>query len=311
MLEVAIMLEGQNGLTWGRWKQWVQAVEDLGFAGLYRSDHFTNAEPPDLDSLELWVSLTWLASHTARIEFGQLVSPASFRHPVFLARLAKDLDDLSGGRMNLGLGAGWQAREHDMFGFDLLKGGGRFRRFEEAAEVIWKLLKDGQPVDFDGEYYRLRGARLLPAPARPGGPRLTIGGNGRRRTLPLAAQFADIWNADGVGPEEFAALNAHLDGLLAAEGRPSSAVKRTAMIGLAFGADHTEAAAKLAARGADPEGFRRRGGIVGTASEVIEELEKFAAAGLERAVLQWLEWDDVAGLERLARDVLPALDDGA
>lgn len=306
MLEIAIMLEGQNGLTWDRWKRWVRAVEDLGFAGLYRSDHFTNAEPPDLASLELWVSLTWLASHTERIQFGQLVSPASFRHPVFLARMAKDLDDLSGGRMNLGMGAGWQAREHDKFGFDLLEGAGRFRRFEEAAEVAWRLLKGRQPVDFDGDFYRLHGARLLPPPARPGGPDLTIGGNGRRRTLPLAARLADIWNADGIGPDEFASLNAHLDDLLAAEGRPSSAVKRTAMIGLAFGADEAEAAAKLAARGVDPEGFRRRGGMVGTAADVTEGLRRFAEAGLERAVFQWLEWDDMAGLERLAKQVLPA-----
>ena len=311
MLEIAIMLEGQNGLTWDRWKRWVRAVEDLGFAGLYRSDHFTNAEPPDLDSLELWVALSWLASHTTRIEFGQLVSPVSIRHPVFLARMAKDLDDLSGGRMNLGLGAGWQAREHDLFGFDLLAGAGRFRRFEEAVEVTWRLLKERRPVEFDGDFYRLRGAQLLPAPARPGGPDLTIGGNGRRRTLPLAARLADIWNADGVGPDEFAGLNAHLDDLLAGEGRPRSAVKRTAMIGLAFGVDDAEAAAKLSARGADPDAFRRRGGIFGTAADVIEGLQKFAAAGLERAVLQWLEWDDMAGLERLANEVLPVFEEGA
>jgi alkanesulfonate monooxygenase SsuD/methylene tetrahydromethanopterin reductase-like flavin-dependent oxidoreductase (luciferase family) len=104
MYEVAIMVEGQNGLNWDRWQRIAGAVEDLGFVGLYRSDHFTNGRPPDLDSLELWVSLTWLASHTRRLEFGPLVSPLSFRHPAITARMASAVDDLSGGRLNLGLG---------------------------------------------------------------------------------------------------------------------------------------------------------------------------------------------------------------
>jgi len=122
MLEIAIMLEGQNGLNWARWKKIVRLVEELGYVGLFRSDHFTNSSgPPDLDSLELWTSLTWLADNTKRIEFGPLVTPFSFRHPVFTARMASAVDDLSGGRLTLGMGAGWQVREHDLFGFDLLE----------------------------------------------------------------------------------------------------------------------------------------------------------------------------------------------
>ena len=105
MIEVAIMLEGQNGLTWERWQRVARAVEDLGFVGLYRSDHYTNANPPDKESLELWVSLTWLASHTSRIEFGPMVSPVSFRQPTMTARMASAVDDLSNGRLHLGLGA--------------------------------------------------------------------------------------------------------------------------------------------------------------------------------------------------------------
>src|SRR5574341_2492695 len=102
MLEIAIMIEGQNGLTWPRWQNIVRAVEDLGFAGLYRSDHFTNANPPDKESLELWVSLVWLAANTSRIEFGPLVTPFSFRHPALTARMAAAVDDLSSGRLTLG-----------------------------------------------------------------------------------------------------------------------------------------------------------------------------------------------------------------
>ena len=110
MIEIAVMFEGQNGLNWQRWKKLVPAIEDFGFAGLYRSDHFTNPHLPDQDSLELWTSLTWLADHTKRIEFGPLVSPVSFRHPVLTARIASAVDDLSAGRLRLGLGAGWQVR---------------------------------------------------------------------------------------------------------------------------------------------------------------------------------------------------------
>jgi F420-dependent oxidoreductase-like protein len=193
-MEIAIMLEGQNGLNWPRFQRIARAVDDLGFAGLFRSDHFTNANPPDLDSLELWVSLTWLASHTKRIEFGPMVSPVSFRHPVFTARMGKDVDDLSGGRLVLGVGAGWQVREHRNFGFDLLEVGPRLDRFEEGLEVISRLLRSDTPVDFDGEYYHLEEAILLPRPQRPGGPRLLVGGNGPKRTLPLVARYAEEWN---------------------------------------------------------------------------------------------------------------------
>jgi alkanesulfonate monooxygenase SsuD/methylene tetrahydromethanopterin reductase-like flavin-dependent oxidoreductase (luciferase family) len=105
-MDIAIMIKGQDGLTWEYWKRIAHAVEALGFAGLYRSDHFTNQNPPDKESLELWTKLTWLASHTERIEFGPLVTPVSFRHPVFTTWMAKEVDALSNGRLILGLGAG-------------------------------------------------------------------------------------------------------------------------------------------------------------------------------------------------------------
>ena len=170
MLEIAIMIEGQNGLTWPRWQKIVRLVEDAGFVGLFRSDHFTNSNPPDLESLELWTSLTWLACNTQRIESGPLVTPFSFRHPAFTARMASAVDDLSGGRLTLGLGAGWQEREHALFGFDLLEPNSRFDRFEEGMEVVTRLLQSDEAVTFEGKYYQLRGATLLPRPQRPGGP---------------------------------------------------------------------------------------------------------------------------------------------
>src|SRR5512133_3962851 len=146
MLEIAVMIEGQNGLTWPRWQNIVRLAEDAGFAGLFRSDHFTNSNPPDLDSLELWTSLTWLASHTKRIEFGPLVTPFSFRHPVHTARMASAVNDLSGGRLVLGMGAGWNEREHTLFGFDLLDVDARFDRYRDGMEVVTRLLPSDSPV---------------------------------------------------------------------------------------------------------------------------------------------------------------------
>ncbi len=297
--EIAIMVEGQNGLNWPRWQRMAQAVEALGFAGLYRSDHFTNAEPPDKDSLELWISLAWLATHTRRIEFGPLVTPFSFRHPVFVARMAKEVDDLSGGRLILGMGAGWQEREHRMFGFDLLSLRERMERFQEGLEVVSRLLRSPDRVTFHGRYYHLEEAILLPRPRRPGGPPLLVGGNGPRRTLPLAARYADEWNGVYLPVERYAALHARLDALLEAEGREPAQVRRSLMTGLVFGRTDAELRERLGGR--DAAALQARGLVVGTAAQVADQVARWAEVGAQRVMLQWLDLDDLDGLEALAQ----------
>ena len=302
-MDIAIMIEGQNGLTWKNWQNIARAVEDLGFVGLYRSDHFTNANPPDKDSLELWISLAWLASHTSRIEFGPLVSPVSFRHPTQTARMAAAVDDLSNGRLTLGLGAGWQEREHTKFGHDLLDLNARFMRFEEGLQVTSALLSSDQPVDFTGKYYSLNQAILLPRPNRPGGPPILIGGNGERRTLPLAARFASEWNAVYLPPAEFSRRSEHLDQLLIEAGRKPHEVRRSMMTGLVFGKDDNDAQAKVATRTGGKrtlEQLRAQGAIAGGPSSVIEQLSALAKAGVQRVMLQWLDLDNLDGLETLA-----------
>src|SRR2546425_8737296 len=156
MIALSLQIEAQNGLTWPNWKRLVAEVEELGFAGLFRSDHFTNAQPPDKASLEMVVSLTYLADHTQRIHFGPLVAPLSFRHPTLLARQAAALDDLSGGRMILGVGAGWQEREHQLFGHDLGDVPTRMARLEEGLEVITRLLRIDEPTTYIGRFFQLR-----------------------------------------------------------------------------------------------------------------------------------------------------------
>ena len=307
-MDLAIFIEGQNGLTWPRWQRLAQATEELGFAGLYRSDHFTNQNPPDKESLELWISLAWLASHTRRIEFGPLVSPVSFRHPVLTARMAAAVDDLSGGRLVLGLGAGWQAREHTNFGYDLLELPERFDRFEEGLQVITYLLHSDAPVDFNGRYFHLHDAILLPRPQRPNGPPIVIGGQGPHRTLPLVARFADEWNTPEISPQEFIRLNQQLDRLLQHAGRQPAEVRRSLMTNCTFGKDENEVRQKVAERTYarfTMEEFRQRGAIVGTANQIVDQLGVWAEAGVQRMMLQWLDLDDIDSLEAIASQVAP------
>jgi F420-dependent oxidoreductase-like protein len=278
MTAISIQVEGQNGLTWARWIALATEVEALGFAGLFRSDHFTNGRGPDLDSLEMIVSLTWLAANTRRIHFGSLVAPLSFRDPRMLARQAAALDDLSGGRMILGLGAGWQEREHTTFGYDLGNVPTRMARFAEGLELITRLLRDEEPVTFDGEYFQTREARLLPRPERSGGPRLLIGGNGEKRTLPLAAHYADVWNALFMPAEDFGALSTRLDELLRAAGRRPEDIRRSIMLPLSF----------------DPH----------DANEARRQIAAYSEAGADELIFQWLALDDLEGLRAFARAAL-------
>ena len=304
MLEVAIMLEGQYGIDWPRWRRLVRAVEDLGYAGLYRSDHFTEPTGPPLDALELWSSLTWLADNTERIEFGPLVSPVSFRHPVITAWQASAVDSLAGGRLQLGLGAGWQEREHESFGFDLLDTDSRFRRFEEGLEVVTRLLRSEEPASFEGEFYGLRDALLVPRSPRPGGPPIVIGGNGPRRTLPLVVRYADEWNAVLLTADEFARLDSLLDESLRDAERAPERVRRTLMTRAVFGRTEADVDRKL---DGVPREDLEPAVLAGTASEIVERLGLLSEAGVQRVMLQWLEVDDVDGLEAMAHSVLPQL----
>ena len=317
MVDISLMIEGQNGLTWAHWKRLVAEVEALGFAGLFRSDHFTNARPPDKESLEMIVSLAYLADHTKRIHFGPLVSPLSFRDPVFLARQALAIDDLSEGRLLLGLGAGWQEREHTLFGYALNDIAPRMARFEEGLEVISRLMRSSEPVSYSGRFFKLEGATLLPRPQRPGGPPILIGGNGPKRTLPLVARYATVWNGMGLTPEAFRERSAHLDTLLKDEGRRPEEVKRTLMLILLFAHDNDELDRRMPWRRNDPalaelpfeQAVTRIAAsgraLVGNAEQIAAQIATYEQAGVNELMLQWFDLDDIAGLRHFAEGVLP------
>jgi F420-dependent oxidoreductase-like protein len=300
MLDVGLMIEGQLGVTWQRWQRIAETVEKAGYAGLYRSDHFTDAEGPHLEALELMTSLTCLAMSTRDLAFGAVVSPVSFRDPRILAWQAAAIDQIAPGRLRLGLGAGWNEREHREFGFDLLDVEGRFQRFREAIEVVTRLLHQEGPATFSGEFYQLDGAELVPNPVRQGRIPIVIGGNGPRRTLPLAAQYADEWNGVYLAPDQFRERNRLLDELAREAGRQPDSIKRTLMTRVIFGLDDEQVTQRL--EGQDADELRASGRIVGTADQIASQLREWEAAGAQGIRLQWVDdLDDLAGMEALGR----------
>lgn len=293
------------------------AVERLGFAGLYLSDHILLGVSPPRPSLELIVALTYLADHTARVRFGAMVSPLSVRDPVTLARQAAALDDLSGGRFVLGVGAGWNAGEHAMFGHALGDLPTRFARLEEGLEVLTRLLRGDGPTSFEGRFFRLQEAILAPRPQRPGGPPLLIGGHGPRRTLPLVARYADIWNVNTKALPEVRERAALLDRLLTAAGRRPEDVRRTVNAPVICGRTPAELDRRLRGIRRLP-GFEslsrdglvaalraRFGAVIGTPEAVVAQFLAYAGAGIAEVSAQWFDADDLEGLELLATTVLP------
>ena len=226
------------------------------------------------------------------------------------------LDDLSGGRMVLGVGAGWMEREHAMFGFALGDIKTRMARFAEALEVITLLMRHEEPVSLSGRFFTLQGARLLPRSPRPGGPRLMVGGAGPKRTLPLAARYADAWNVGPRSAEAFAESSRLLDALVTKAGREPRDVRRTLMQQVICYRDESELNGRLKHVAAQNPGLsgkalldtllaRSPSVIAGSPAEVIDRIQGYAAAGVEEIMVQRLDLDDDEGLQIIAEEVLP------
>jgi alkanesulfonate monooxygenase SsuD/methylene tetrahydromethanopterin reductase-like flavin-dependent oxidoreductase (luciferase family) len=300
MVDVGLMIEGQLGVKLAAMASDRGCGRERRLCGLYRSDHFTEPKGPHLDALELWTSLTWLATNTSRISFGPVVAPVSFRDPRIAAWQAAAIHGLAPGRLRFGMGAGWMEREHEEWGFDLLGLDARFQRFTEALEIVTRLLRDEGPVSFSGEFYELDGAELKPNPASQGALPIVIGGNGPRRTLPLAARFADEWNGVYLSPDGFKERNQLLDDLLRDEGRQPGDVRRTLMTRVIFGKNEDQVTERLAGENADD--LRGKGQIVGTAEQIPAQLRELEAAGVQGVMLQWVDdLDDIEGIEALGR----------
>ncbi|MBI2525437.1 MAG: TIGR03560 family F420-dependent LLM class oxidoreductase [Candidatus Rokubacteria bacterium] len=312
-MRIGIMIEGQEGLTWERWFRLAQAAEDLGYESLCRSDHLTGlAGQSRRPSLETWTSIAALATRTRRIRFGPLVSPLTFYHPALLAKMAASVDALSGGRVDLGIGAGWNAYEHAMFGLPFPPLKERLDRLECGARLI-RALGVGQPVTLEQPYFPLLRAESHPLP-RHGRLRLVIGGRGERRTLRIVAEFADEWNVTRVDVGGFRQKRQVLAEHCRAVGRDPETITRSLMVPLALGADPADVAQRIGAARAifpvlpeDEEGWRAAGFLAGSPEAVAQDLRWWAEAGMERVLLQLLDQEDIAALELFARAVMPAL----
>jgi len=309
-MRVGIMIEGQEGLTWERWWRLAQAAEDLGYESLCRSDHLTGLGGESRrPSLETWASLTALATRTRRIRFGPMVSPLTFYHPAILAKTAAAIDALSGGRFDLGIGAGWNEHEHSMYGVPFPPLKERMDRLECGARVI-RALEAPEPVTLDQPYYPLKKAESHPRPPK-GRLRLVVGGRGEKRTLRVVAEVADEWNVTRLDVEGYRAKRQVLAEHCRAVKRDPETIARSLMIPLAIGRDSAEVDRRVAkARAvfpALPDGqaaWRAAGFLAGPPAQVIEDLRRWDGAGMQRVLLQMLDQEDIGALELFAREVL-------
>jgi F420-dependent oxidoreductase-like protein len=312
-MKVGIMIEGQEGLTWERWFRLAQAAEDLGYESLCRSDHLTGLGGVSTRaSLETWTSLTALATRTKRIRFGPMVSPLTFYHPALLAKMAAAVDTLSGGRLDLGLGAGWNEHEHRMFGVPFYTLKERLDRLEAGARLV-RALERGQPVTLQQPLFPLETALSVPGPSR-GRYRIVIGGRGEKRTLRIVAEFADEWNVTRVDIAGFAQRRQVLAEHCRAFGREPESIARSLMIPCAIGHTPAEVARRIAiireifpALPADETGWHAASFLAGPPARIVADLQAWKAAGLQRVMLQILDQEDIPGLELFAREVMPKL----
>lgn len=316
-MDLGVMIEGQEGLNWDRWRRIIRTTEDLGFESLFRSDHFFSLSGPhDRDALETFISFVLVAEESSRIRFGPLVASMTFRHPSLVARMAAQVDALSGGRFILGLGAGWNVPEHEAFGLPFPPVRERMDRLEEGIQVVRTLWGDG-PASFDGRYYQLRDVECYPKPAQSPAP-ILVGGSGEKRTLNIVAKYADEWNAVSLTLDTYRqkteVLLAHCESV----GRDPSTIRRSMMSGFVVGRDRSELHAHLArigealpnlAQGRDPdaviEGVRNRGWLIGTPSEIVEQIGLREEAGVQRIMLQHHAQADFDVLELIAKEILP------
>jgi alkanesulfonate monooxygenase SsuD/methylene tetrahydromethanopterin reductase-like flavin-dependent oxidoreductase (luciferase family) len=290
-MDLCVMIEGQEGVTWPQWQAIAAACEASGIGSLFRSDHYLPLDgSEEREVLDAWATTCALAATTTTLELGTLVSPATYRHPSVLAKLAATADEISGGRAALGLGAGWHAREHAAFGFPYGALRERMDVLAEQVEIVRGLWGEG-PFSFTGEHYALDAVDARPKPRRPW---LIMGGEARRRAAALAARFADEYNTVYVGASECRERRARLEAAWEAQGR--SDLVFSLMTGAAIGRDRAEARERVRAVGArrgDPGFTPPDCWIHGTVEEAAEQLAALDAAGVDRVMLQLLDHDDL------------------
>src|ERR1700741_5062797 len=299
------MIEGQEGVTWQNWCDLADACEEHGVDTLFRSDHYiSQGNETGNVAHDAWTTLAGLAARTTTLRFGTLVSPATFRLPGLLANAAATVDHISGGRIELGLGAGWMEREHRAYGFPFPETRVRVEMLAEQVEIVHRLWTE-ERVDFRGRHYTLEDAPAQPKPVQRPRPPLLVGGRGGRGTVEPALRFADEYNTPFVSPEEAAAIREKT--------RP---LRFGVMTGFLVGQTHEEMrerAQELYSRRAREQAFDdwlaayAERSVVGSVDEVAERLRAYERAGCDRIMLQHLLHTDLEPVRLIGRELAPAL----
>ena len=306
-MELRIFTEPQQGADYGRQLAVARAAEELGFGAFFRSDHYLTMGGSGLPGpTDSWITLAGLARETARIRLGTLVSSATFRYPGPLAISVAQVDEMSGGRVELGLGAGWFEAEHAAYGIPFPGVVERFDRLEEQLAIITGLWETpaGKTFSFEGAYYPLTDSPALPKPVQRPHPPIVVGGHGPRRTPRLAARFADEFNVAFVGPEETGAAFGRARDACVAAGRDPASLVYSAAHTVCCGRTDAEVARRAAAAGIDVAELGT-GGLAGTPAQVVAKLGVFGALGASRMYLQVLDLHDLDHLELIATEVMP------
>lgn len=315
-MRLCLMIEGQENVTWEQWLALADACERHGLEGLFRSDHYLSVFGHlERGSLDAWATLAGLAARTSRIRLGTLVSPATFRHPSVLAKTVATVDHISGGRVELGLGAGWYEAEHRAFGFKMPPSGTRLDVLAEQLEIVTRSWQEG-PFSFSGEHYRLEDVNPLPKPLQQPRPTLLVGGAAGPRSAELAARFADEYNTTSATLDDCKQRRDKLASAWQQAGRDPDTLRFSLMATTVVGRDRGELRDRLArllertGSGERPEDLLANPPerwIIGTADEVIERLHALAAAGVDRVMLQHLVHEDLDMIALIGSAVLPAV----
>ncbi len=298
-MRFALMIEPQQGLSYLEQLAVARTAEAAGFETLLRSDHYTSFPgEAGLPTTDAWTVVAGLARETERIGLGVLVSPVTFRLPGTFAKIVGTADEMSGGRIQVGLGAGWNEEEHAELGIPFPPLGERFDRLEEALAILHGLWTEGDGWSYAGRFWQVRGGRLRPA-ATSGGrrhPHLILGGAAGPRALRLAATYADEYDLTSASPETAAEMVPRLDAACAAIGRDPATIVRSAMTGMLIGDSEPEVAKRVEAQltmfgmsraeGAEWLSSRRGRWVIGTPDQARAAIAAFDAAGVERLVMQ-------------------------
>ena len=317
------MIEGQEDVSWKQWRAIAAACEDHGLAGLFRSDHYLSVEsaltPEERrrrGSLDAWGTICALATVTERIRIGTLVTPATFRHPSVLAKLAATADHISGGRIELGVGAGWWEAEHAVYGFPFADTGTRMAVFAEQLEIIARSWEEGQ-FSFEGEHYAIAELDARPKPVQRPRPTLIVGGKAGPRSAATAARWADEYNTAHASVEECRQRRAAFAEAWQRQGRDPDALRFSLMTGCVIGRDREEMldrARRVAERRGLPDQADdvdayvqelEQTWLVGTTDEVVEQLRALGEAGVNRVMLQLHLHDDLDAIALIGAEVVP------